>query len=62
MKKIKNYKNGVKAYLIYITLTGLIFVFSPKDSVISNLSFGGIIMLSMLLPYFIALCLVDKED
>ncbi|MDN4129316.1 hypothetical protein [Pantoea ananatis] len=62
MKKIKKYNKECTVYIVFMAITTLIFSVSPKDSSLHEASFGGLVILAVVLPFLIALILVEEED
>ncbi|MBU6518166.1 hypothetical protein KOL70_09125 [Pantoea sp. B270] len=62
MKKIKKYNKECTAYIVFMVITTLIFSVSPKGSSLHEASFGGLVILGVILPFLIALSLVEEGD
>lgn len=59
--KLSKHKQEIIFYIVFVTITTLIFAFSPKDSLVNNASIGGLVILGILFPFLIAIILVDGE-
>lgn len=59
--KLSAHKQEIIFYIVFVTITTLIFAFSPKDSLVNNASMGGLVILGMLFPFLIAIIFVDGQ-
>lgn len=62
MKKIKKYNKECTVYIVFMVITTLIFLISSKGSSLHEASFGGLVILGVVLPFLIVLSFVEEGD